>query len=315
LTDELCRLLKKFQEDGIAVLPYKGPALALQVYHDIALRSFNDLDILVCPSDVARSKDLLIRASYQPRLQLKAQHEKALFRSECDQSFVSDDGRILVELHWAVTPPFFSFPLKVESLLQRVEKMMLVADVECTVPSTEDLLLLLCANGTKDMWERLELICAVAELVRRHPNLKWEQVLKQATDLKSERMLLLGISLAHDLFGVSLPEAIWKKIECDAFVKRLNAKVCEKLFQGDEKRVGVVEKNLFRLKAREHWRDKVRYCFLRAVTPTYKDWEMISLPQAFFFTYYFLRPFRLGKEFVVSFLRPERWHEQHQTEN
>ena len=59
LTHELQRLLSLFAKDNITAVPYKGPALALQLYSNVALRQFSDLDILVHPRDVSRARDLL----------------------------------------------------------------------------------------------------------------------------------------------------------------------------------------------------------------------------------------------------------------
>ena len=49
LTRELLRLLQLLAAHGIEAVPYKGPALALTLYNNLALRQFTDLDILVRP--------------------------------------------------------------------------------------------------------------------------------------------------------------------------------------------------------------------------------------------------------------------------
>jgi hypothetical protein len=55
---ELLALLQRFDRHGIPALPFKGPVLALQLYGDVALREFGDLDILVPSCDLLRAKDL-----------------------------------------------------------------------------------------------------------------------------------------------------------------------------------------------------------------------------------------------------------------
>src|SRR5271167_309079 len=54
-TSELKRILARFTEDQIKVLPYKGPLLAAVIYGDIAQRSSYDLDFLIRPKDLARA--------------------------------------------------------------------------------------------------------------------------------------------------------------------------------------------------------------------------------------------------------------------
>src|SRR5262245_45248902 len=47
LTGELVTLVREGSAKGIPLLPFKGPTLAAAVYEHLALRQFNDLDILV----------------------------------------------------------------------------------------------------------------------------------------------------------------------------------------------------------------------------------------------------------------------------
>ena len=117
LITELCRVLEEFEEHGIAAIPYKGPALALQVYGDLKLRSFVDLDLLVRPGDATRAGALLIARGYRPHLDLSPAQESLLSRSECDRVYLREGRNIVLELHWAVAPPFFSVGIETEAVL------------------------------------------------------------------------------------------------------------------------------------------------------------------------------------------------------
>src|SRR5262245_9722910 len=46
-TRELLRLLQILQNNGIAVMTFKGPVLASSAYGNLSLREFNDLDLMV----------------------------------------------------------------------------------------------------------------------------------------------------------------------------------------------------------------------------------------------------------------------------
>ncbi len=54
LTRELLFIIDNFDAKGIPIMPFKGPVLAEQVYGDIALRSFVDLDLLVPEHEYTR---------------------------------------------------------------------------------------------------------------------------------------------------------------------------------------------------------------------------------------------------------------------
>lgn len=65
LTAELCRLIKLLRESGIEAVPFKGPSLALFAYHDITLRRFVDLDILVKKNDLFFASEILTKDGYR----------------------------------------------------------------------------------------------------------------------------------------------------------------------------------------------------------------------------------------------------------
>ena len=48
---ELIKLLNLFEKQGLNVIPYKGPILAIYAYKNLALRQFDDLDIFVNKND------------------------------------------------------------------------------------------------------------------------------------------------------------------------------------------------------------------------------------------------------------------------
>jgi hypothetical protein len=291
LATELLSLLDLLNANGISVMPYKGPALACQVYGELRLRSFRDLDILVRRIDIPRARGLLVENGYQPRVKMTASKERAILRSECDEVFMGTSDRIL-EVHWAITPPFFSFHLETEDLFSRATKIELLGK-SVLAPSPEDLLLILSVNGAKDMWNRMEFICRVAELLYRYPEIQWSTIFSRAQELGAERMLLLGLFLAHQLLGASLPADVLQRLQQSKILWDLANQVCERLFFRPEVLPSQFELTRFRLRTRERLRDRFTYCFKRALSPTYKDLENMSLPPSLEFLYPLVRPFRL----------------------
>lgn len=291
LATELLGLLDLLNTNGISVMPYKGPALACQVYGELRLRSFRDLDILVRRIDVPKVRNLLAENGYQPKLTMTASKERAILRSECDEVFTGTGGRIL-EVHWAITPPYFSFQLDTEDLFARSTKIELLGK-SVLAPAPEDLLLILSVNGAKDMWNRLEFICRVAELLHRYPEMHWPSIFSRARELGADRMLLLGLFLAHQLLGASLPAEVLLRFQQSKILWGMANQVSERLFVRPEDVPSQFELTRFRLRTRERLRDRFSYCFKRALSPTYKDLENLSLPPSLEFLYPLVRPFRL----------------------
>lgn len=81
LTEELVRVLRLFEEQNIPAIPYKGPALALSIYGDTALRQFSDLDLLIQRKDVVRASDVLRTHGYTSQHQLTPAQEAAFLNS------------------------------------------------------------------------------------------------------------------------------------------------------------------------------------------------------------------------------------------
>jgi hypothetical protein len=300
LTRELLKLLDLLKSNGIPAIPYKGLALATVAYGNVAYRQFGDLDILIHKRDLSRTKELLISEGYQ--LQLTSEKEETSLKYHYHYHFVRHDGRVHVEIHWAFTRTYWSFPIDYQRLWSRLQPVTLNgAHVSSFHP--EDLLLILCAHAAKHYWERLAWICDVAELIRAHPKVQWEQIMRQANELRSDRILLLGLFLASDLLGAVLPDQVLARVRADSEVEWLGTRVRQWLFTANGHPRPAFQKDRFYLRMRERWQDKASFvCYLLpiylrgAMTPNEKDRAFWPLPDSLSFCHYLLRPVRLVKE-------------------
>ena len=205
LTDELLRLLRLFTAHRVRVVPFKGPTLAAYAYGNLALRQFIDLDLLVSPPDLPRARELLAVEGYRSGLPLASAQEEAYLASIGQMPFVRDDGTCMVELHARIAPRDFHFPIGAERLVPRLRPVSLNGK-EVLALAGEDLLLVLCAHGAKHLWPCLGWVCDVAELLRVPAEMNWPAVVEEARSLRCERILLLGLLLAHDLLQAPVPE-------------------------------------------------------------------------------------------------------------
>lgn len=299
LTGELLSLLRLFEIHGISAIPFKGPTLAAFAYDNLALREFGDLDILFHRQDVLRAKDLLISQGY--RLTLTDAQEAEYLRSQYAVSFICEDKRVVVDVHWGITAKHFHFPLDFDSLWQRLQPLSLAGTPVPSLPP-EELLLLLCVHGTRDMWERLQCICDVAELIRAHQEIKWERAIEQADMLESKRMLFLGLLLASDLLGTTLPENVRQTIQTDPVAKILAAQMSRNLFRESDPLLRIIELFFFHFRVTDGWRNRVLFCLYRAA-PNLDDQVFLPLPTFLSFLYYLIRPIRLVSKFGLSLLK------------
>ena len=292
LTGELERIITLFKASGVAVLPYKGPALAAAAYGNISLRRFVDLDILVSKSDIQNAKEMLRARGYLPAPPLSPAQERVLLRAQHNLPFSRDGGRLIVELHWEIAARQFAPASFGQSLAGGTETIKLL-NLEVESLSPEDLLLSLCVHGTKHLWERLAWICDIAELLRSRPRTDWLRLSERASKLRAGRMLNLGLRLAHDLLDAPLPVEVERRVANDEVAAGLASEVTARLFDGCEySPVGLLRNVNFNLRARRDWRDKARYLSF-IFTPTDGDVCLLDLPAGLSFVYYLIRPFRL----------------------
>jgi len=291
LTAELCHLIKLFAASGIEAIPFKGPLLALFAYGDLSLRRFIDLDIMVRKADVLQARELLLAQGFDLAKSLNLDQQQLLLRTQHNMQFTRDEGKLIVELHWEVASHLFASSVQADELWQDLTTAELNEIVVKTL-SADDLLFSLCVHGSRHLWQRLAWICDVAELIK-HQKLNWRALLERAAKTDNERMFFLGLYLAEDLLGASLPADLKQRCLSDERLVALARNVVEHLFNGPE-HVPASSSEMFKYNfgVRKTWRSRARY-FLFILRPTDGDLGSHSLPAGLSFAYYLMRPFRL----------------------
>ncbi len=302
LLAELLRLIELAGKNGIRVVPFKGPVLAIKVYGNLAFREFGDLDILVHKADLNKTEELLISAGYRRRRERAGPRDLRVTESDHAYTFVRDDGKVQVDLHWKVAQSYYSFPIEPESLWAHLEPVLLGGREVLTFPPEESLLIL-SVHGFKHFWDRLTWICDIAEIVTAHQDIDWPRVLERAERLDSQRVLFLALLLAKNLLGAAVPANVLEKSKADKNLESLVQRVSERLFTKEKGLHDELDRTLFTLRMRRRLRPRLRYLLHQvriALTPNEKDRHFLPLPRSFFVFYYLFRPTRLTTIFLWS---------------
>lgn len=296
IIEELRRLLRVFDEHDISVIPIKGPILALN-YPDIALRSFNDLDLVVRPQDIERATAALNRLGYHRHRTLTADKEAFLLAKHNQRAFADSAGRLTIELHWKLFCEEKSRAFPSARMYEKLTTCVLPrGDRPVHVLSAENTLLYLCVHAALSMYERVNWITDIAVHLRANSQLDWEKVFALAEAGGERRALSLGLFLASELLHVKLPSPVAKRIEVDVAVRRLASVMCA----GFWNRVPVISEPLTSLNMclllREHGRDKWRLLVWAFMRPSLADLETISLPHGLKWLYPAVRIGRMMKK-------------------
>jgi len=296
-TGELLRILKHLEDQGIAALPYKGPALAQTLYADVTARQFSDLDILVRPEEVPKAKQALAHLEYKPGLDLSIGQERDFISSGYECSFDGVAGPHLLELKWSILPRFYSIPFDVETLFHRAEHVRLGAHVFPTL-SANDLFLVLCVHAAKHLWLQLSWLCDITALARSH-RVDWNSVWQQSRQLGIQRIVAVNLRLAHDLLGSPLPEEVETWLEQDRGSATIKSEILQIIRSAEP--VDTESPVYFRLTLglRERRLDQFRFLWRLLWTPSLSEWSLVDLPESLSWIYRGVRLLRLGKRFVA----------------
>jgi len=299
-TIELAKLVRLFDKAGIPILSFKGPALAIQAYGNLALRHAGDLDLLLIePSSVWEADRILTEAGYirtQPDFELTPLQKSVYMKIFPDLVYTYKDFEIPIELHWRWTPNPYLFPLSVEEVWQKRE-LISIANTKVATMSREDILLYLCVHGAKHAWNRLKYLCDIPMLMDNDI----ERLLARARQLGVLNMVTQGFLLAHQVLNMPLPPAISAEVQTNPTAQGL-VKVAQQVLREDEsywetdKPLALVKKPArilrvlkYTLKLRPELKYKRYHLYLKS--SSYLDWSLIRIPDRLFFLYLVLRPF------------------------
>lgn len=238
---------------------------------------------------------MLQSSGYLPLFDLKEANVSETGFAPGQYSFMLSSSDILVEIHTERTLRYFPTPLDFQELTRRLIYVE-VAGRQLPTFSVEDTIVMLCVHGAKHFWERLMWILDIAKLITAH-EVNWAMLLEIAAERKSTRVVLLGLYLAHDLLGASLPPDVLQRAEDEPGVRWLARKVCEQYAQISDPGAGVWSRASFRLRSRDTIGQGLRHMLRLTLSPTESDRQFVSLFGFLSPFYILVRPFRLLCEY------------------
>ena len=237
ITHHLTRLLTAFQEVGIPVILLKGAHLATQVYPDPALRTMDDVDLLVWQSNLYRSRQIVENLKQQ-----------------------SPGAAIRVDLHWSIESGSSPFSINPDDLWQRARPVV-IDGVEARTLSPEDLLLHLCLHGIfRHLYAPigLRLFCDLAVVLERYGDeINWEELARLADEWGAGNVLRLAFRLLDEALNVKLSSDVATLFELDDPNRQLTAIALPHLLDPASYR-GSAESPYFFQALSGGWREAVR---------------------------------------------------------
>ena len=293
LTANLLTVSKALEEHHFNYISIKGPTLAYELYKDISMRQYSDIDLFVDEKDIYKISELLLSIGYQPVLPLSLLQRKKFLELDNDFSFRHTKNNALLELHWKLFPVRHKMPLDF-SELHTTSKTLAFQNRKITTLSTEDNLLYLSLHGAKHIFERYEWVYDLHTLINNNPELDLEKIYLKAKKEQIEIPFLLGIFMSNTLFETKIPESL--QTHKTEHIQSLVAKTLSYYKEGfvhwdeaDKKRA----RFLFLSELFQNKESKILWLFKSLFKTTPVDVITFSLPDSLAFLYPILRPFRL----------------------
>ena len=305
ITAELIKVHRLFQEHQIFAIPFKGMTLAMTAYQNLSFRESCDIDLLIGKQDFPLATELLSNLGYEMTGYIAMVKDNpdlgysSFLQSENNQKgydFYNPVNKIAIDLQWSVTVEVQShyFDLNFDRLKQNTTEVSL-ADYQLPQFAPEVMVLYLCFHGSKHCWQSLKWVCDLAEFIGSHPDLDWQQIEKQARQLKLNTMFHLGLLLAHNFYQAPIPPSLIAKSEKNHQANMLFTQVRKLIFN---RRFTQWEDYVFIFNLTDSWQGKIKFLSGLLFTPTEKELEAVKLPRWLFPLYRIIRPYRLIEQYL-----------------
>ena len=181
---------------GIRFVLFKGIVLAEDVYGDLSLRAFGDLDVIVRPGDVREAALAVEALGYRlpPRVEIQD-----MMRGGCHAAILSHADGTKVDLHWVLADDL-SAPGDQEVIWAESRAAPPQSDLPGQRFSAEMTLVLLAAHYRHHAYESFKPLVdfMLAERLGKHDAARLASL---AEGLKIERLLGLCTELSRNLFS------------------------------------------------------------------------------------------------------------------
>jgi len=326
LAKKLVDLTSLLQGEGIPVLAYKGPAVAMAVYGDLTLRQYTDLDVVVRKEDLVKAVRVLTSRGFEPQPSFgRPQMTPYWCRPENPRHvgmaqeipFRAPDKTYFVDLHWQLGYAFWRpFGPDVEGAWNRVAEQD-IGPGRVSTFCREDLFLALCYHGTTHRWGILKWMLDIAQLLQEADKFDWSRIEEMIRDRPGARASAsLGVLLAHEMLEAPIPVEALRILPATSRIHALAAAIREEILLygkssgSDHATLLQLETNsLVLLKYYAVWLFRYPVGLFREVfvQVNSKDRAIVALPGSMRYLYHLIRPLRLAVKHSLRVVRELGW--------
>lgn len=207
LGNEMVQLNQAFNENGLYPVFLKGPALGLQLFHDVGKRYSVDIDVLIQKKALPFVHDVLLSLNYQPQKTPVGKNrlsQKIFSYAKKDWTYIKSHPRIPLELHYRLFPNN-TYESREKNFIHNGTEELRFANASVLVLKPVQHFLFLAAHGSVHQWFQLFWLKDIAEFIHQQKIQNWDEVIQLAQGVGLKRTLILAAHLSHVIYGTELP--------------------------------------------------------------------------------------------------------------
>ena len=291
--EELTRISRLLDDNGIINVPYKGVILSYFLFGDFISRETADIDVLIDAKDFSNTREILVNDGYESKYYNPDFAEQFLVTShELQFKKSTASGIIKIEVHWAATNAMMNIPLPNSVILGNPSTMKLPGGTVSIFNLEHHLLVLLVHHGVNDVWRVLRHTLDITLFLDKYyAAIDWKVFHVITSKYKVRHTTEVGFLIAEQLFGVETPAPFISG-------SLLPGKILDNLLTFPAIRKSkLTAANLGQqLFLRDSLVDKVSVLLSygrTGIQPNVRDMEAYPLKKHWYWLYYFIKPFRI----------------------
>ncbi|HHV03343.1 MAG: nucleotidyltransferase family protein [Bacteroidales bacterium] len=205
---EFLKIRGMLVSERIEIVPFKGFWLGYDAYGNMADREGFDVDVFVSAGKLGRVKEIMMSAGYtvEPAFRNMSTDEVRQISQEYVFERINNGvSRFRIEFHWGISPPGYGLGISLEDLRSQVTQGRFEGKEIRVFTPTAHMLLLLFHHGGDDRFIRLKQVYDISVMLKTHPDIDWQWVLRIAEKFGAGELVYTGVALASELTGADVP--------------------------------------------------------------------------------------------------------------
>jgi RNAse (barnase) inhibitor barstar len=304
-TNELIKLTKILNSNGLEFIPYKGITLSHFVYQNLGNRLSADLDIMIDIKNLNKVKNVLEQNNYIIPDKISSRLYKADLKNNCEVSIKKKvvNQFIFIDTHWLISSKRLQMNVGVIEM-KKESKIMDFFGTKINYLNPEALFIILAMHhyGKEEM-DLKQIIDLGMITVKYESELDWTKLILLSKKWKVFRLTLYSLKICQEILNINLPKTISKLINenCDEkFIAKSLDSVYNSKGKFDLNNIDNFTRRIkLHLKIRDDYPTKLKIIYhhlMIIVNPIELDFKNPKKVNTFqWYLTFFKKPFRLLK--------------------